>query len=911
MSRIYVALDLETTGLSPEHDSILEIGAVKFRAERVLETWSSLVNPQRAIPYKIIQLTGITQEEVDNAPTFSSLTGSLSRFVGKCPVIGHNISFDLNFLKHQGLILKNPYIDTFELASILIPHASRYSLNQLAQALGISFQNQHRALEDAMAAKELFLALFQRAMKLDMAIIEEINRLASRVSWPLGYLFREVERAKSQEDLAGSIGQQLLAKGLMDGDGSLRLLSRSLEEEPLRPLTEKEPLDIEALCATFEGGGTLASHIPVYEPRPSQVEMARAVAGAFNESRHLLVEAGTGTGRALGYLLPAIYFAARNGERVVIATGAAERQRRLLQEDIPALQKILPFEFRASFLRKPKNYLCLQRLADFREQDSLSAQELTVLAKILAWLPGTVTGDRTELFLPALQENLIWEKVCAEKASCLAERCSYRKEGKCFFYRALQQAERAHLLFVNHALLLDEETLPDYRYLIVDEAHRLESSLTSGLGFAIDLALIEEILRELDLLTAPRPRHKRIDWTIFREFPKLKEETGQTKRKARALFEALAYFLEEYSAENSEEPGRKLRLTEDLRARPAWAQVMFAGDKLCASLDRLGRGLEKLKAGEEELQQDIIGRANKVHTLSWQLQAILLKPLSKFICWMQKKDEEISLHAAPLHVGELIRKHLLDTKESVVFTSSTLHTEGCFDFIRERLGIWEADELVLNSPFDYASSTLLYLPTDIPEPNQSYYQKKLEETITSLCRAVGGHTLVLFTAHSQVHNTARAVAGPLAEEGILLYQQGDGSSRSQLLENFRAAPRAVLLDMQSFWEGADLSGMNLNCLVIAKLPFLAPRDPIFAARSERFDDPFLQYSVPEAILRFRQGFEHLIRRRTDRGVVAVLDSRLLKKSYGQAFLNSLPPCTVRRGPLDSLPLEAARWLERN
>jgi DNA polymerase-3 subunit epsilon/ATP-dependent DNA helicase DinG len=259
-------------------------------------------------------------------------------------------------------------------------------------------------------------------------------------------------------------------------------------------------------------------------------------------------------------------------------------------------------------------------------------------------------------------------------------------------------------------------------------------------------------------------------------------------------------------------------------------------------------------------------------------------------------------------VGSLVQVHLFHPKESVILTSATLATDGSFDFIRERLHAWEADELAVGSPFDYKNSTLLYLPTDIPEPNQPYYQKTVEEALIALCRATEGRALVLFTSYYQLRNTSRAISRPLADTGIVVYQQGAGISRVQLLENFRTTPRAVLLGTRSFWEGVDVVGPALSVLVITRLPFSVPDDPIFATRSESYENPFAEYAVPETVLRFRQGFGRLIRTITDRGIVVVLDKRVLTKTYGPAFLHSLPDCTRVRASLTKLPEAAKRWL---
>jgi DNA polymerase-3 subunit epsilon/ATP-dependent DNA helicase DinG len=957
MSRIYVALDLETTGLNPERDAITEIGVVKFRDEQVLDTWSSLVNPQRPIPYRVQQLTGITQEEVDAAPSLSSVIGTLLSFVKDCPIVGHSVSFDLGFLNRQGIFLSNQTIDTFELASILLPHVARYSLGKLAEALNIRFPTRHRALEDALATKDLFLALVEQASKLDLSVIQEINRLATRVEWPLRQVFQDLERTKARSAFVGSIGQQLLAKGALDGEGSLSLLTRE-DERPLQPSPERRSLDVDGLAAMLEEGGIFAQDFAGYEYRSQQVEMLRAVAEALNASQHILVEAGTGVGKSLAYLIPAVHFATQNGERVVISTNTINLQDQLYGKDIPDLQRILSFEFKAALLKGRSNYVCLRRLAASRHRGPSSSEEMRLLAKILVWLPSTVTGDQAELFLPDYKEQALWSRICADAETCLTDRCRYRQEGRCFFYRARREAERAHLIVVNHALLLSDvavenRVLPNYRYLIVDEAHHLEASSTRQLSFAVDRGQMERLLNGLSQNPSGRasePALNRVkgrslgkkhpvgflaellaryhgkvpeatEEKMERHINSLHEQVEAAQRLLYQFFNKLDSFLEEHG--QSEGPyNQVIRLTGGIRVQPAWANVEIAWDNLARHLLSIGQGLERLSSGllgldsynipdQEDLLQELLSFTSRTRELYEQMNALIAQPSSAGIYWAEvsAQDGEISLHAAPLHVGSLVQKHLFMPKECVVLTSATLCTEGEFDFIRERLSAWEADEAAVGSPFDYANSTLLYLPTDIPEPYQSYYQKTVEAALIDLCRATRGRTLVLFTSYSQLRNTSKAIALPLAEEEIVVYTQGSGASRAQLLENFRTTPRSVLLGTRSFWEGIDVVGEALSCLVIARLPFSVPSDPVFAARSETFDEPFSQYALPEAILRLRQGFGRLIRSKTDRGVVVILDKRVQTKSYGRAFLDSLPACTVRRGPLAGLPSAAARWID--
>lgn len=940
--RIYVALDIETTGLDPERDAIIEIGAVKFRGDEELDTWSSLINPGRPIPYPIEQLTGITSLEVRQAPPLRSLAHPLANFVGYHPVVAHNASFDLGFLQRQGLLRENLPIDTFELAGILMPHAARYSLGRLADALGIRFVTRHRALEDAQATMQLFLALLEQAGQLDLSIIQEINRTAARSQWPLLQVFRDLEQSRVHGAFARSIGQQLTAKGALNGRGPIGLLFQDEKKtEPLRPREQPEPVDVATLTGFLEEGGLLARAFPGYEYRSQQVEVLQAVANAFNEGRHLLVEAGTGTGKSLAYLLPAIYFAVKNSERVVISTNTINLQEQIFVKDIPTLQDILPLKFRSALVKGRSNYLCQRRLDIFRRNRQLNEGETRLLAKVLVWLPSTVTGDRAELFLPTSTEQAPWRHVSAEAETCSLERCRYRENGRCFYYRAHEKAEAAHLIIVNHALLLSDvaaqsRVLPPYRYLIVDEAHHLEDATTRQLSFTTEQRRLERLLDEISrdlgsgnytgyLAQLLKTTRRSAPEAIYTKMEQLIKELHRSveigKRHLYDFYNELQIFLHNH-APGSQAYDKRLRLTASLRVQPDWTNIETMGDNLCTNLYHLGEKLEKLAGGLaeldefdvpylEDLAQDLRGLLHGVREHHEQFNAMLFEPSPQEIYWAQVSvsTQLVSLHAAPLHVGQLVKKHLFYTKHSVILTSATLRTDRDFRFIKERLSAEDADEAAVGSPFDFERQALLYLPTDVPEPNQPQYQKALEQALIPLIRTVGGRTLVLFTSYHQLRATQRAIARPLANAQIAIFAQGEGTSRAQLLENFRTTERAVLLGTRSFWEGIDVLGPALSCLVISRLPFSVPDDPIFATRAETFDDPFNEYSVPETILRFRQGFGRLIRSTTDRGVVVVMDKRLLTKRYGEKFLNSLPPCTVIRASLAELPRTAARWID--
>lgn len=940
MARVYVALDLEMTGLQSERDAIVEIGAVKFRDDQVLDAWSSLVNPNRPLPRKIERLTGITQREVERAPSLYSLLPTLMRFIGEHPIVGHSIQSDLAFLQRAGYTAPPPALDTYDLACILMPYASRYSLAKLADALGIEFSGNHRALSDAHLAHQLFVALLDRARRLDAKIVQEIARLTEKSDWPLRLAFQDLTRSQARTAFApGTIGAQLAAKGSVADETLGLLFSRDPKERPLKPNLTNAPLDVEPLAQLLAPEGPLAQHFEGYEHRPQQIEVLRAVAQAFNDNATVLVEAGTGTGKSLAYLIPAIHWAVQNNQRVVISTNTKNLQDQLFQKDIPDLRKILPFEFKAAVLKGRANYLCRRRLEAMRRGDKLTADELRVLAKVLAWLPSTTTGDSAELMLKE-SENAIWARLASDVEHCAAETCNFRQEGKCFFYRAREKAESGHLIIVNHALLLSDmasenHVLPDYKYLIVDEAHHLELRATEALSFSVSRATLENLLRGLahergGLLgnLAGSLRHSDAPASIKREVQNIVEDGAQDIDHALRGVYDLSTALERFLDQQEQMPGeadtsydRHIRLTPGRRTQPEWSGIEIVWDDFGARLLKVQESLEKLYGawveldeyelpGRAELEQELAFAVRRLEETRAQMETLIAKPESRGIYWatLNKNNGDISLNAAPLNVGELLQKKLFADKAMNILTSATLCVDGSFTHIKSRLGIGDwADELKVGSPFDYGRAAAVYVPTDIPEPGQPGYQKAVEAALVGLVRATRGRALVLFTSRSQLQNTYRAITRPLEEDEIIVLAQKLDGSHHQILETFKTQERTVLLGTKSFWEGIDVVGEALSCLVITRLPFSVPSDPIFAARSETFDDSFAQYAVPEAVLRFRQGFGRLIRSRTDRGIVVVLDKRVLTKSYGRLFLDALPVKTCP-GALRGLAPWASKWL---
>jgi DNA polymerase-3 subunit epsilon/ATP-dependent DNA helicase DinG len=920
-----VAIDLETTGLDPAQDEVIEIGAVRFRGPRIEGEWSTLVNPGRPLPPYITQLTGISDAMVAGAPRLARVLPELIEFVGDLPLLGHNLAFDLRFLDRHTPFRQNQAMDTYDLASVILP-AGRYRLATLAQSLGVVPRAVHRGLEDARTTQQIFVRLLERAADLPPQVLGEIIELGANLDWGAGSAFEMAAELAALPVQAPATERPAKAK------------KPRAAIPPLEPRDTPESITPDEAADFLEPGGGLARLQPGYEHRSQQIRMTRAVAEALSAGRHLLVEAGTGTGKSMAYLIPAFLWAARNGRRVVVSTNTINLQDQLIRKDIPLLQRLIGGELRAAVLKGRSNYLCPARFEAMRRLRPRTTEEMRVLAKVMVWLARGGTGERIDLSLGGPGEMMAWSRISAESEECSLDACLERTGGACAFYAARTQAEASHVLIVNHALLMADiqsgnRVLPDFRHLIIDEGHHLEAATTSGMTVRIHEGDLARTLR--DLVGAPNSllpeaaalARRTMGAAEGRRLTKAVQAIDALCRESLqawgAVFVNLAQFLAGlHGEETNGNYNQQIRIVPALRTLPPWSAVEVAWDETRPLLTAIADGLADLSEalagvgnGGSTSAGDVAGALRTVvrslRETTDVFESFVFKPDSGTIYWadLNADRRRVSVHAAPLAIGPLVERHLWNEKDSIVLTSATLTTAGEFDYLKSRLHAQTADELALGSPFDYESSTLLYLVNDIPEPGDRLaYQQGVERGLVGLARATHGRMLVLFTSNDQLRRTARAIGDGLAQNGITLYEQDEGVSRHALLESFRADPQAVLLGTRSFWEGVDVPGEALSVVVMVRLPFDVPTDPIVSARAETYESPFDQYSLPEAILRFRQGFGRLIRTKSDRGAVVILDRRILTKRYGPLFLKSLPTCTQRQGPLREAPREVARWL---
>ena len=936
---VWVAFDLETTGLDASKDAIIEIGAVKFQGGKTLDTFETFVNPRRRISPFIASLTGIRQRDLDRADTIERVAASFIAFVGASPLIAHNADFDLGFLRSSGIELTNPVVDTYDLAYVVRPDAPSYSLENMAQRLELPHGRPHRALDDAIAAKMLFLSLLGDASALDPMTLTAMQRLAQASNWSLAYLLNGLAaNLSARQSITDETESAIGINGL-----DMQRISRRLHSGGV--LREREtvtPIDAEKVSSMFSDGGALSQALDGFEARSEQAQMAQAVTEAINDGERIIIEAGTGVGKSLAYLLPAALYAMENGKRVVISTNTINLQEQLLQKDVPILVNALKSVeggvegLRFTPLKGRANYLCMRRWNTMSTAPEPTPDEARILAKTMLWLQSTDNGDRAEINLGHPRAAAPWDRLSANNArGCL------RNESVCFLRSARERAAASHLVIVNHALLLSNATvggtlIPDYDVLIIDEAHHLEEEATKHLGFELTQAGFNEHFQSLSgegglpnqAITAFRTAT--MDTTDRRET--VETVVGELARLLPRMRDSIARLLAGLEAMAQPSGGghrgpsqyaQQIRITRGTRSNPKWSELEIGWENTDLTLGELGRQLANLQRaladlGEagllnyESLVNDLDATVQQNDALRRQLKEFIVAPEDDAIYWLtlSARRAELSLHAAPLHVAEQLDELIFSQTRSVIMTSATLSTEQRFEHVIERTGFRDARELLLGSPFDYPNAAVLCLPKDMPEPRSWAYQDALGDAIKDAAIAADGRTMALFTSYSALRSTASSIRDDLKTRGIEVLQQGSDGPPAQVVRRFMQNPRAVLLGTASFWEGVDLAGDALSVLIVARLPFNVPTEPVFQARSELYDNAFMQYAVPEAILRMRQGFGRLIRTKTDRGAVIILDRRVTASRYGSAFLRSLPPARRVDCSLYQIPDIIRRHLTR-
>ncbi len=683
----------------------------------------------------------------------------------------------------------------------------------------------------------------------------------------------------------------------------------------------------------FSEGGLLSSSLKNYEERVGQKEMAHRILNAYEENGIALIEAGTGTGKSLAYLIPAVYWALKHQEKTVITTNTIALQEQLLLKDIPFLLKAMDLDLKASLVKGMSNHLCLRKLKELQAQPLLfSMEETKDIQAIEKWSEKTKEGSKSDI--PFFVSPTSWEKVSAEGGACNHVHCPHYKE--CFFFKARKEASDSQILVVNHHLLLadlekqrknpgQESILPSYNRLIIDEAHNLEDIALESFAQRFERMNFLRLMAKLHSESHPERSRlmlmKQDLSTLSTISPillqKLEIDIPAQKRTCQTLSEeAFANLSHFFEAQSSPKEVKK-RITPFLSENPIWKKtITISLLKLAEEIERLSLMLNGILSDIEELKKSPLYEKLSIHLLETQAIrdkleqfAAFLKqftqdePQEKRVRWFETSGSNSTLVDAVLDVSSFLTEHLFSKMRTSILCSATITTAKSFSFLKKRLGLIDYEtkltEEIFESPFNYQERTLFAVPTDLPLPSTPAFVTECIQAMNEIIEISKGSVFLLFTSYEMLQNCYRNMKGTTLSERFPFLKQGD-APRHLLLEQFKKREGSVLFATDSFWEGVDVPGEALRCVVIAKLPFSVPTDPLYEAYSQSLEkeglDPFSDYSIPQAVIKFKQGFGRLMRKNDDRGCIVCLDPRIVKKNYGKQFLNSLPPCKTSFAP---------------
>ncbi|WP_410514845.1 ATP-dependent DNA helicase DinG [Paenibacillus sp. BR2-3] len=946
----FAVLDFETTGTQSVGE-IIQVGlAIIEEDQSISRVYGSYVKPGKPIPPFITGLTGITDSDVQDAPELEEMMMELVPLLDDVVLVAHNASFDFQFLQNAldrcgYLPFQGRILDTIDFLKICFPSLTTYQLGAVSSYFGIKHERPHQADSDALATALILLKCLEELYSLPLLTVQRLSELFTENDGDLGWYFdgllreREMETFQPEGEL--SFYRQLALKV---GDWN--------ELTPPRADSEENPLDpISFADYMAEVTRRLQDSLPHYESREAQEIMFGEVMTALEEDKHLLIEAGTGTGKSLGYLLPAIYQSVRTEQKVMVSTHTINLQDQLRERDIPLLTQVVPFPFKAAIFKGRGHYLCLRKFEHkINRRDFVSPREdLITAAQMIVWLTQTESGDDEELNM-GNRGGDFWETVASDTDSCLGRACPWFR--KCYYHRAKHEAGIADVVITNHSKLFADvkaghQLLPSYDHLVIDEAHHLEDVAGKHLGMHMKHFTVVHTLSRLfkdsrnGQLPALRQQlqsagsEQASEWSVI--IDRIHNDLITVKETWDILSEKLFSLLPERSDSAAGEAGQLvLRLLPGKKPKN-WDELASLESGMISTLSDVLRTGERMlnemrdqegQSSSDSLVTDISGLFKDLAAIRDQVRFFMGLNDEGVVYWLEAngnyRSKSLQLYAVPVNVSSQLKELFFDKKKSIVLTSATLSVDKSFQFMIDNLGLNEAAEegrlmtVQLPSPFHYREQALLVIPRDFPSVKGSVGDANFVDTLVqSLAEAAvttKGRMMVLFTSYRMLRQVYDPLKEVLASQEITVLGQGiEGGSRSKLIRRFQDNAASVLLGTSSFWEGVDIPGEALTCLAIVRLPFQPPNHPLAEAKSELLQaqkkNPFMKLSVPQAVIRFKQGFGRLVRTAQDRGIVIVYDTRVIESYYGKYFLYSLPGPKMEHMLTDQMVPRIAEWLE--
>ena len=900
----FIAFDLETTGLE-EDDEIIEFGGAYFEGDELKKTYSTLVNPNKPVPKAVLMLTGINDEDIKKAPTIAEVGNEIQNFISDNILVAHNAQFDLSFIQKEVSFISNITLDTLELSRILLPFITNHKLATLYKFFYKDEPNFHRALDDAVATGNIFLKLKEIIEKLPKEIIKKILIVSNQIEGNTSHLL--FEKILMSSSLWKLKDYKNTCKDLFTIPENVYDFIPQNKSPVYKP-TEKGIEDI------FTKDKGLKKIVKQYEKRSEQVELAKRIIKAFINDKILISEAGTGTGKTFAYLVPAIVWSKFFNERILISTYTKNLEEQLFYKDIKSIAEGLNLRFKATLLKGRNNYLCLKRWEEMFTQNlvALNEDEKKSLLSLIVWQGITKTGDISENSGFWLRKNTrLWSKLSCDTIECEKSECPYFEE--CYLTKVRKEAMESNIVVINHSLLLSDliakqKILGGYSRLIIDEVHNLEKAATDFLGTTINSWQVANLLDRL------YSKNKGILLLIKNSLSFINKNKSvitqdeingaiETVTETKNLFKMICRIIKD-NVKKSAFTG-KVRLKGDnhlyVALNPLNSELYSNAQRIINLLEKFMNYAENSKITGKKITENLKQIHNEFLQTIEGIHNILSCEEETNCCWVEtySESENVRFLSAPIVVSSILKEKLFQNLQSAVLLSATVLVENSFDYFKERIGLSEMEnttEFASDSSFDFSKQTLVIIPSFVANPQQSEFFFDVTDIIRKIILATRKGTLILFTSYNLLNRVYRQLVNSMQNDNIMMLAQGISGSRYNITKEFKEVKDSILLGTYSFWEGFDVPGEALETLFITKLPFPSPKEPIIEAKEEFITalgmDPFEKLYIPEAIIKLRQGFGRLIRKKDDRGIIVILDNRLVKKRYGRKFLNSLPTKAV-------------------
>ncbi|SFL85552.1 ATP-dependent DNA helicase DinG [Gracilibacillus orientalis] len=877
----FVVIDVETTGQSASKgDRIIEIALVVIENNQITKQYNQLINPKRPIPSFISQLTSITDNDVEAKPAFDEVVVEFKDLLDNAILVAHNVPFDLTFLNEElervGETKIQPYVvDTVELARILLPKAPSYKLNELAEYLMISHKNPHRAISDALVTADLLIIMINKLQYLPKNVIHQVLSISEPLRTDFAKLCESLDHKAIRKDIE-----------------KFRGFSFKKQEET-KDVETRIPYDFaEYLDEMYGEIGKLAQVYPRYEKRSAQVFISEKIYDHFRMNEHALIEAETGLGKTIGYLVPAVYEALNQHHKIVISTTNTNLQSQLIDQDLAKLD--LPV--RTAIIKGKTHYLSLQNFEQFfHDVNYQSYQDTLLKAMIIVWLTETTTGDLDEIQFPVEKHPVFYQIVVNNGKT------NEIWKNHCFYQRMINKVSDASIIVTNHSLLAidmlaEKPVLPEYQRLIIDEAHQLEQRATNYLGDSLSYFELTHFYQQLE-----KSYSKSI--TFQQYLDSVKYETD-------ILFRQLYQYVK---GQNKKQKA----VTDVGRLKTVWNH-----DKPIELVDSIYRTMMVIKELAQLFQDDTTDEKDQILRTQELLRQLLIEDKQAAITWLeidqQGAENAVFIQHEPFSVKHTLNDYLFRKKESIILISATLTMNQSFHYIKERLGLdtERTREYIVEHYFDYRNNVQLMIPNDLPAiqyPNNDDFIFAINEAIISIAEKTNGRMLVLFTSYDMLRKSYYILKETdLLMDYMIIGQGVSTGSRNRLIKQFQAFEKSILLGTNAYWQGIDIPGNDLSCLIIVKLPFQSPQDPVYIKKADYFKskgmNPFMELALPQAVLQFKQGFGRLIRKDTDHGMIFVFDERIMTKRYGKTFTQSIPEIPIHYENMQNLLNRVSKWL---